>query len=195
MDLKLDLNKEFTADPALKSYYLTMALMILAVMTLPWLIPNLAFNPWEDAQYTLYVAVALLAIALVSLIVWIPMYYARLVYGITDDEVVWSRGVLFRKTSIVPYTKITNVDIAQGPVMRLFGIYGLHVQTAGYSAQQAGKSEISIMGVKDHERLRTLMMENVRKLRKVGAPARPLGTDELMLEELRKIRDLLEREA
>jgi membrane protein YdbS with pleckstrin-like domain len=194
MEPKLELNREFTADPSLKPYYLTIGLMILAVMTLPWLLPGLAFNPWEDGQYLLYTALAFVFVVLVLLGIWIPMYYARLVYGITDDEVVWSRGVLFRKTSIVPYTKITNVDIVQGPVMRLFGIYGLHVQTAGYSAQQAGKSEISIMGVKDHERLRNLIMENVRKVKGVPAQARALGTEELMLEELRKIRDLLERQ-
>jgi len=193
MEHKFDLNKEFTADPALKPYYLVMGLLILAVMTLPWLVPVVTFNPWEEAQYVLLGTALFLLGALLSLLVWITLYYGRLIYGITDDEVVWSRGVLFRKTSIVPYTKITNVDIAQGPIMRLFGIYGLHVQTAGYSAQQAGKSEISIMGVKDHERLRTLIMENVRKVKGAGAPARPQGTEELMLEELRKIRELLER--
>ncbi len=189
----MELNKEFTADPALKAYFLTFALLVLSVMILPWLVPSVAFNPWEDARYILLGAIVFLIVVLIALLIWIPMYYSRLVYGITDDEVVWSRGVIFRKTSIVPYTKITNVDIAQGPIMRIFGIYNLHVQTAGYSAQQRGKSEISILGVKDHERLRTLIMDNVRNIKGTGAPARPMGTDELMLEELKRIRELLER--
>ena len=195
MGVNMELNKEFKADPVLRSYYLAFMLFFLAVVILPWSLPLLAFTTWEEGgQYATLLALIVSMILLVLVIIWIPLYYKSLVYGLTDDEVVWSRGVLFRKTSIVPYTKITNVDIHQGPLMRRFGIFGLNVQTAGYSAQQAGRSEISIMGVKDHQRLRALIMENVRKLK--GGPiaqSRPLATDELMLEELKKIRGLLER--
>ncbi|MCG7840933.1 MAG: PH domain-containing protein [Methanomassiliicoccales archaeon] len=194
MGVKVELNKEFKADPVLKSYFLAFMLLLLAVIILPWWLPMMTLTTWEEGgQGATLSALVILVIFLAPMIVWNQLYYRSLVYGLTDDEVVWSRGVLFRKTSIVPYAKITNVDIHQGPLMRRFGIYGLNVQTAGYSVQQAGRSEISIIGVKDHDRLRNLIMENVRKS-KVGTPhARPLGTEELMLEELKKIRDLLER--
>lgn len=194
MEPRLELNKEFTADPALKPYYLASGLLVLAVLILPWLLPVLAFAPWEEVWYAVYAALAIALVVLILILIWIPLYYGRLVYGINDDEVLWSRGVWFRKTSIVPYTKITNVDIVQGPLMRIFGIYALHVQTAGYAAQQAGRSEISITGVKDHQQLRALIMENVRRL-KGGPPSRPLAGQEPMLEELRRIRELLERRA
>jgi hypothetical protein len=193
MEPQSELSKEFTADPALKVYYLSFGLLLVAVLVLPWFIPVLVFAPGEEVRYAIYSALAMVLIILLPLMIWIPLYYTRLVYGISEDEVLWSRGVLFRRTSIVPYTKITNVDIVQGPLMRAFGIYGLHVQTAGYSGQQSGRSEISIMGVKYHQRLRGLIMENVRKVKGGVLPPRPLATEELMLEELRKIRELLER--
>jgi len=194
MGVKMELNKEFKADPVLKLYFLAFVLMLLALFILPWWLPLITLTTWaEGGQGATLSALVILVIFLAPTIIWNPLYYRSLVYGLTDDEVVWSRGVLFRNTSIVPYTKITNVDIHQGPLMRRFGIYGLNVQTAGYSVQQAGKSEISIIGVKDHDRLRNLIMENVRKSKGGTSYARPLGTEELMLEELKKIRDLLER--
>ncbi|HUT26639.1 MAG TPA: PH domain-containing protein [Methanomassiliicoccales archaeon] len=194
MGVKVELNKEFKVDPVLKSYFLAFVLMLLALFILPWWLPLMTLTTWaEGGQGATLSTLVILVIFLVPAIVWTPLYHRSLVYGLTDDEVIWSRGVLFRKTSIVPYTKITNVDIHQGPLMRRFGIYGLNVQTAGYSVQQAGRSEISIIGVKDHDRLRNLIMENVRRSKRGTPHARPLGTEELMLEELKKIRGLLER--
>jgi len=46
-----------------------------------------------------------------------------------------------------PYNRITNVDIAQGPLMRFFSFSALRVQTAGYSAQ--ARAEIVLNGIED----------------------------------------------
>ena len=43
-------------------------------------------------------------------------------YELREDEMSWKRGVWFRTTGIVPYNRITNLDVRQGPVMRLPGI-------------------------------------------------------------------------
>jgi hypothetical protein len=80
----------------------------------------------------------------------------------------WKRGVLFRKTGIVPYNRITNIDIIQGPVMRLFKISNLQIQTAGSSSNKTG-SDISIIGVEDAEPLRAFIMDFVRGTAPVSA--------------------------
>jgi membrane protein YdbS with pleckstrin-like domain len=56
-------------------------------------------------------------------------------YELRDDEINWKRGVWFRTTGIVPYNRITNLDVRQGPFMRYLGISTLAIQTAGYSGR------------------------------------------------------------
>jgi len=63
---------------------------------------------------------------------WTRLYYVSMWYEMKEDEMGWKRGVWFRRTGIVPYNRITNLDVIQGPVMRLLGISTLSIQTAGY---------------------------------------------------------------
>ncbi len=112
-------------------------------------------------------AVVLLLIAcLIFGLVWVVLYYKSVVYHLNETEMTWKRGVWFRKTGIVPYNRITNVDIVQGPIMRLFGISNLKIQTAGYSGSN-GSAEISLEGIEKPEPLRALIMDFVRG----GAPS------------------------
>ncbi|MEM2082887.1 MAG: PH domain-containing protein [Nitrososphaerota archaeon] len=32
-------------------------------------------------------------------------------YKLTEDEIIWKRGVWFKSTGIVPYNRITNIDV------------------------------------------------------------------------------------
>ena len=117
-------------------------------------------------------AVVLLLIAcLIFGLVWVVLYYKSVVYHLNETEMTWKRGVWFRKTGIVPYNRITNVDIVQGPIMRIFGISNLKIQTAGYSGSN-GSAEISLEGIEKPEPLRALIMDFVRG----GAPS-PAATD------------------
>ena len=98
---------------------------------------------------------------------WAGLYYHTVVYHLNKTEMTWKRGVWFRQTGIVPYNRITNVDIVQGPVMRLFQISNLTIQTAGYSG--AGMPEIALKGIEDPESLRALIMDFVRTQPSVSA--------------------------
>ena len=68
----------------------------------------------------------------VIFVAWVRLYYVSMWYELRDDEMSWKRGVWFRRTGIVPYYRITNLDVIQGPVMRMLGISTLSIQTAGY---------------------------------------------------------------
>jgi len=114
----------------------------------------------------------------------------------------WKRGVLFHTTGIVPYNRITNLDIKQGPVMRWLGISTRSIQTAGYSGQVV--PEIRIEAIEHAEELRELIRSMVRggyaaagDGTGTGAHKPPLAssgsTHQQMLEELKKIRSLLEQ--
>ena len=112
----------------------------------------------------------------------------------------WKRGVWFRKTGIVPYNRITNVDIVQGPVMRMFGISNLKIETAGGNAGKSS-AEIQLEGIADPEPLRAMIMDFVRG--NAPSPA-ATGVDfgrrsapadmQALLAEVTAIRKLLEAE-
>jgi membrane protein YdbS with pleckstrin-like domain len=82
-------------------------------------------------------------------------------YELRDDAMSWKRGVWFHRTGIVPFNRITNLDIIQGPVMRMLGISTLSIQTAGYSGQAV--PEIRIEGIEHAEVLRELIRSLVRQ--------------------------------
>lgn len=110
----------------------------------------------------------------------------------------WRRGVFFRKTGIVPYNRITNVDIVQGPIMRLFGIFHLKIETAGGGASKSS-AEIQIEGINDPEPFRQMIMDFVRGQKPAAATT---GTEytpsagnvdmQALLKEVSAIRRLLE---
>jgi membrane protein YdbS with pleckstrin-like domain len=131
--------------------------------------------------------------------VWVRMYYDSMWYELREDEMSWKRGVWFRRTGIVPYNRITNLDLVQGPVMRALGISTLSIQTAGYSGQAV--PEIRIEAIEHAEELRELVRTMVRGHPggdgtgggvTVPSTGRLLTTEMLVLEELKKIRALLE---
>lgn len=148
------------------------------------------------------VLVILAVIVLVPVLlffVWVGLYYKSMWYELREDEITWKRGVWFRTTGIVPYNRVTNIDVRQGPVMRLLGISTLAVQTAGYSGQAV--PEIRIEGMEHAEELRELIRSLVREPGNSGdgtggvtarVPAGPVTADQKILAELVRIRQLLE---
>ena len=134
-----------------------------------------------------------LALAVVEY--WIPRYLATVKYVLAEDRVIFEGGLWWRRKSFVPYNRITNIDIMQGPLSRHFGLGKVSIQTAGYSGQANSGvrlAEISIFGVKDFEGIKDLMMDKIARTKPVAVEAgmepdhgRP---DDEILMELRKIR-------
>ena len=57
-------------------------------------------------------------------------------YEVKPDELVVRDGVLNRKTHIVPYRRVQQIDVRRSLIMQLFGLAELRIETAG---SQAGK--------------------------------------------------------
>ena len=129
----IQLGEDFKPSLKYKPY---LALTTIAAIALIWAI-CLGWVFIEGIFGTLItLAVVLLLIAcLIFGLVWVVLYYKSVVCHLNETEMTWKRGVWFRKTGIVPYNRITNVDIVQGPIMRIFGISNLKIQTAGYGKQ------------------------------------------------------------
>ncbi|MFC1509176.1 PH domain-containing protein [Candidatus Omnitrophota bacterium] len=129
---------------------------------------------------------------------WIPAFYKTLEYRIDSEAVKASKGVFWKKHTSVPYAKITNVDITEGPLQRMYGIGTVHVQTAGAGGAQGAVAELRLDGVTDYARLKEIVMAGVLGVspRVTGDPT-PIngGTDIMhqMLAELKAIRASLEQ--
>jgi hypothetical protein len=161
-----------------------------------WLLLVSFAPPMVAAIITLVIFLpGLCALAFAAL--WIKLYWNTVRYRLDQTEITWWRGVWFRNTGIVPYNRITNVDITQGPVSRALGIASLRIQTAGYSAANMATSEIRIEGLKEFEQMREVIMSRVRGTKPVAVEAfeNPAGKDvrDMVLHELVKIRKLLEK--
>jgi len=198
-------NTPFKPSPALIRWFI-IDFLLLAGFILACTILSL----WLSGGIDLPAAMAILgglAVVLIIFVVWTRFYYDTMVYELHDDEMRWRRGVWFRTTGIVPYNRITNLDLRQGPVMRWLGISTISVQTAGYSGQSV--PEIRIEAIEHAEELRELLRASVRACSATGdgtgtggqaprpvvdTPFATTGTSMLILDELRKIRVLLEQQ-
>jgi membrane protein YdbS with pleckstrin-like domain len=71
-------------------------------------------------------------------------------YAEREDDLIVSRGLMFRRLTVVPYGRMQLIDVTAGPVARLFRIATVQMHTA------AAASDARIPGLarEDAERLR-----------------------------------------
>jgi membrane protein YdbS with pleckstrin-like domain len=100
------------------------------------------------------VAVAVVVVGAVCLFVVFRRFRAW-AYQERDEDLVVSRGVMFRRQSVVPYGRMQFVDVTAGPVERLFKLATVKLHTA------AAASDARIPGLEREEaaRLRDRLAE------------------------------------
>jgi len=197
---------EWFKPERLKRYYfayeaIALAILLAVVGVLAATGILAAMQPWVPP-----VAGAVLLVGVGYVTWWIRAFYRTADYRFTDDAIEYRRGVLFRQKTTVPYDRITNVGVSQGPIQRLVRVGSVGVHTAGYGGQVG--AELTIGGVGDFEEIKDQVLDGVR-----ARPARAtegaeavdgadVATDDAraahdasreMLGELRRIRELLER--
>lgn len=134
-------------------------------------------------------------------LLWIPAFYKSLEYVIDSDSVKMKKGVFWKKRVTVPFTKITNLDVTQGPVQRAFDIGTIHVQTAGAGGPEGARAELKLLGVRDLDQVKDTIMERVRgytilRPDEVKQKVAEQSDSEIfarMLKELTAIREVLEK--
>ena len=141
-------------------------------------------------------------VVMIPIIVWIPFAHKALEYSVDDEGINMRGGVIWKKHVTVPYSKITNVDVVQGPLQRYYSIGTIHIQTAGSAGKQGEKAELRMSGIRELEEVRSVI---VKKLigsehpsgiapgagnKAVQAEKAPVFTD--ILKELKEIKDTFE---
>jgi len=124
------LNTLFKPSVALTTWFIVDFILVIVLILSCTIVPVIITSEpdWIITGITLTGALILIVI----FVAWVRLYYVSMWYELRDDEMSWKRGVWFRRTGIVPYNRITNLDVIQGPVMRRLGISTLSIQTAGY---------------------------------------------------------------
>lgn len=74
-------------------------------------------------------------------LILIPYRYAFWRYQITADAVDLQRGFIFRKYEAIPISRIQNVTLEQGPLLRGQHLQSVKVQTAATTHEIAGVEE------------------------------------------------------
>lgn len=140
---------------------------IIRIMTALVVLPVVAGAGMADfalAQEGLAQSGAVLApvIALAAFVlVFLPgRKWRRWGYSGADQQLRVARGWLFRTDTIVPFSRIQHIDVAQGPVERLFGLASLTVHTAG-----THNSIVTLPGLTraDAEAMRDAMRQHIRR--------------------------------
>lgn len=192
------LNSRFKPSTAMMTWYRAGISLVIGLLLLFSYVPAVLFGEMPPIFSVLILGST--ALIFILLWIWVGMYYESMFYELRDDEINWKRGVWFRTTGIVPYNRITNLDVRQGPFMRMLKISNLAMQTAGYSGQAV--PEIQIGAIEHAEELRELIRSLIRGCSShddgtgsAKPSLAPTGktTDQQILAEVQQIRSLLEQ--
>ena len=137
-------------DPKVKRYWL-FNLMFVSVVTL--------------------VGIPLLPITLLIAWLLIDRYVASIRCDLTERSLVIRKGVLTKVESTIPLTKITDLQMHQGPIMRLFGLKAFRVETAGQSSATGGHL-VDMVGIVDADDFRAAVLAQRERLED-GGGAKP----------------------
>lgn len=75
-------------------------------------------------------------------------HFAAWGYAEREDDLLVRRGVLLRRTSVIPYGRMQYVDMTAGPLDRRFGLAGVVLHTA------AAATDAAIPGLRAQEAAR-----------------------------------------
>jgi len=126
------------------------------------------------------IGVVLLPIV-VPIALWaIGRYYERLEVVLTQRDLQVRRGLLTREEKTIPLEKVTDLVLVEGPLMRLFGVKGLGVETAG---QSGGGALVRVTGIEDVEEFRDAVLEQRDRISdsEEETATTPSGTDDRSL--------------
>lgn len=191
-------------DSALKTYWTVIWIIWYAILLFVAVLPAIIMAIEGERGPGILIAGIMIAswsVVMFPLLAWLPAFYNTLEYEVDEDSVNAKRGVFWKRYVTVPFAKITNIDVHQGPLERRFGLGTIHVQTAGAGGQQGGAAELRLAGIRDIHGVKELIAERVKRHSRSmgGAPAAAGGSDSEILNkiliELGAIRETLERSA
>ena len=121
---------------------------------------------------------------------WARHYFDRLGCTLDDRTLQFRKGILFRVEKTIPLENIQDVTFIEGPILRLYHLSILRVETAGQSPGQA--HSMQLVGIVDAHALRDEILARRERLRMqrtmphsdAGKPHETLEAIRLRLDEI-----------
>lgn len=177
----MDTNQEWLhVDPKVKTLWILEAVLGVAVPVVLMLVIAgvLAFIDVKIALLLLAIGIGFASVlgVLVVLpwIVYTQLAYRNLSYRVGDHDVGIRRGILFRTETHIPLARIQDVVVKQGPLMRMFGLGTLHLQTAAMvvDAQGQRSGEGMIPGIRAPQEAAAQLLVAIRNRTERSVKAR-----------------------
>ncbi len=119
--------------------------------------------------FTIHYIVVSGVFVLINLLAYIYSFafWKSFSYRISDKYIRIHSGVFTKSKTTIPFSRIQNINLAQGVFDRMFGLHTVKIETAGKSAgqQQGGpiRPEGYIPGVRDPTRIAEIMDRLIHK--------------------------------
>lgn len=120
------------------------------------------------------VLIPVIPFVLLAVVLLMDKYLDRLSCTLTDRTLEIRKGLLNRIESTVPLEKVTDLMMFQGPIMRMLGLHGFRLETAGQSAGATGYL-VNMIGISDTPGFRKAVL--AQRDRVVAGTAR-VGSDD-----------------
>ena len=107
----------------------------------------------EARKWILMTAVPVLSIAVVLSFVTAYFGFHQMAYAIRSRDIIYKKGLIYRKTTIIPFNRIQHCEVNHGPIDRIFNLASLKVFTAGGESSDLeipGLTESRAQMIKDY---------------------------------------------
>ncbi|ABV88498.1 PH domain-containing protein [Shewanella pealeana] len=152
-------------------------------------------------QYWLTPFAIILTLSVVGiplLLLWLPIgsiftrrYIDNMSTELTDRKLIVRKGIFTRTENSVPLDKITDMALIQGPLMRVFKLHKLTIETAGQSGAGA---LLNLTGIINAADFRSLVLKQKEKLSQIDPVAQQDENNEAnVVSLLQEISDTLKR--
>ena len=125
------------------------------------LIAIIAIPIFRDENFSIYIYLS-------SLFIWLIIFtftgfsFKKKKYVFREHDLIYSSGVIFTKSILIPYNRIQHLAVHQGVFSRIYNLASVQFYTAGGSS-----SDISIKGLskEDADRWKEFVSEKIKKLK------------------------------
>ena len=153
--------KENVNYSTLEKKYLNVMVLNRVIWCVITLIAIIAIPIIRDENFSIYIYLS-------SLFIWLIVFtftgfsFKKKKYVFREHDLIYSSGVIFTKSILIPYNRIQHLAVHQGVFSRIYNLASIQFYTAGGSS-----SDISIKGLskEDADRWKEFVSEKIKKLK------------------------------
>jgi uncharacterized membrane protein YdbT with pleckstrin-like domain len=129
----------------------------LVYLALPAEVTLFGLDKWG---FSLALVASIIILILIPISVWEHFNYINFTYQLTETDIIVREGVITRKSTVIPYSKIQDITTERNFVERMLGLATLEIETAGSSRIA---SETRIPGIANKDALIEEIMEIAKR--------------------------------